>query len=126
MHCVWHYIQVALRITSPIFFANGARLLHRLHQQIEQTGDQDPAALEQELLSLSSGSAPLAPPYFPNTEFVIPFRINSPAGILPFFSTTMVSGMPLDATLPELAIELFFPTKEKCKDEMYLRARLLP
>ena len=90
-----------------------AHLLHRLHQQIDQSGDPDLKTLEQELLSLSEDSAPPAPPPSPNAEFVVPFRINSPSGVLSFFSTTMVFGTPLDVTLSELAIELFFPADQE-------------
>jgi len=100
-----------------------AHLLHRLHQQLEVTGDPELAALEQELLSLCPESAPHgadsaahapAPPA--GTEFVVPFRANTPAGVISFFSTTMVFGTPLDVTLSELAIELFFPADQATID----------
>lgn len=40
---------------------------------------------------------------------VVPFQIVSEAGLLSFFSTTTVFGTPIDITLSELALELFFP-----------------
>jgi hypothetical protein len=40
---------------------------------------------------------------------VIPFKIVTSAGLLSFFSTTTVFGTPVDVTLSELALELFFP-----------------
>ncbi len=40
---------------------------------------------------------------------VVPFRIRIAAGLLSFFSTTMVFGTPVDVTLSELAVESFFP-----------------
>lgn len=41
--------------------------------------------------------------------FVVPFKIVTSAGLLSFFSTTTVFGTPVDVTLSELALELFFP-----------------
>ena len=41
--------------------------------------------------------------------FAVPFKIVVPAGLLSFFSTTTVFGTPVDVTLSELALELFFP-----------------
>jgi len=40
---------------------------------------------------------------------MIPFRIRTAAGVLSFFSTTTVFGTPVDVTLSELMVELFFP-----------------
>jgi transcriptional regulator with XRE-family HTH domain len=40
---------------------------------------------------------------------VVPFRLETEAGLLSFFSTTTIFGTPLDVTLSELAIESFFP-----------------
>ena len=51
---------------------------------------------------------------------VVPFQLNTPEGVLTFFSTTMVFGTPVDITLSELAIESFFPanieTGEKLRE----------
>ena len=38
----------------------------------------------------------------------VPFRIQTSLGVLSFLSTTTVFGTPLDVTLSELALELFF------------------
>lgn len=43
---------------------------------------------------------------------MIPFVLNTAAGQLSFISTTMIFGTPIDITLSELAIELFFPADE--------------
>jgi transcriptional regulator with XRE-family HTH domain len=40
---------------------------------------------------------------------VLPFRLVTDAGLLSFFTTTTVFGSPLDVTLEELSIELFYP-----------------
>ncbi len=36
-------------------------------------------------------------------------KIETPLGLLSFLSTTTVFGTPVDVTLSELAIEMFFP-----------------
>jgi hypothetical protein len=45
----------------------------------------------------------------PFGDLVVPLRMHSPRGVLSFFSTTTVFGTPVEVTLSELAIELFFP-----------------
>jgi hypothetical protein len=46
------------------------------------------------------------------SSIVIPFVLSTAAGQLSFISTTMMFGTPIDITLSELAIELFFPADE--------------
>lgn len=41
--------------------------------------------------------------------FVLPFRLVTDSGLLSFFTTTTVFGSPLDVTLEEMSIELFYP-----------------
>jgi transcriptional regulator with XRE-family HTH domain len=41
--------------------------------------------------------------------FVLPFRLITDSGILSFLTTTTVFGAPLDVTLEEMSIELFYP-----------------
>lgn len=41
--------------------------------------------------------------------FVLPFRLVTHLGVLSFLTTTTVFGAPLDVTLEELSIELFYP-----------------
>lgn len=41
--------------------------------------------------------------------FVLPFRLVTDSGLLSFFTTTTIFGSPLDVTLEELSIELFYP-----------------
>ena len=54
---------------------------------------------------------PGAPPPRPRdyASIVVPFELETDAGTLAFFSTTTVFGTPVDVTLSELALELFFP-----------------
>jgi hypothetical protein len=40
------------------------------------------------------------------------------AGLLTFFSTTMVFGTPIDITLSELAVESFFPADAETREIM--------
>ena len=39
----------------------------------------------------------------------MPLKLETPAGILSFISTTTVFGTPVEVTLSELALETFFP-----------------
>jgi hypothetical protein len=41
-----------------------------------------------------------------------PLKIRTKLGVLSFISTTTVFGTPLDVTLSELAIEMFFPADQ--------------
>jgi len=44
---------------------------------------------------------------------VIPFKIQTEVGLMSFFSTTTIFGTPVDVTLSELALELFFPADDE-------------
>jgi transcriptional regulator with XRE-family HTH domain len=83
-----------------------AHLLARLQQQIDATGDPVLLGLREEV-----GAYP-HPPTTPddiNTALAIPLVLQTPAGVMRFFTTTMVFGSPVDITLAELAIETFVP-----------------
>src|SRR5262245_29046788 len=82
-----------------------AHLLMRLRHQLELTADPVLGGL-MEKVSAYPAPSPAAPVRY---EVAVPFKIESPAGILSFFSTTTVFGTPVDVTLSELAIESFFP-----------------
>ncbi|HSM96356.1 MAG TPA: helix-turn-helix transcriptional regulator [Rhizomicrobium sp.] len=87
-----------------------AHLLHQLRQRIELTADPKLIALQKEVLSWP---APPAPAHVaPGDAIVIPFKVRIRAGLLSFFTTTMMFGSPVDVTLSELAIESFFPADE--------------
>lgn len=83
-----------------------AHILARLKQQIDLTGDTEQLALRRELLSYP------APPDARETAerpVAIPFQVKTSLGLLSFFTTTTIFGTPVDVTLSELALELFFP-----------------
>lgn len=85
-------------------------LVSRLRRQVETTADPVLAELLREVSGypLSAGGAAGSAA---NEEYTIavPFRIRTEAGLLSFFSTTTIFGTPVDVTLSELALELFFP-----------------
>ncbi|WP_019142295.1 helix-turn-helix domain-containing protein [Noviherbaspirillum massiliense] len=88
-----------------------AHLLDRLRRQVEATAD--PVLIEL-LRELSAYPAPDGQAFGPVTVephagVAVPFQLKTEAGILSFFSTTMIFGTPVDITLSELAIESFFP-----------------
>lgn len=83
-----------------------AHLLARLRQQVAITGDKVLKGLYEEVLA-----------YGPNEKHagnlensvLVPLKIRCSLGLLSFLSTTTVFGTPVDVTLSELAIEMFFP-----------------
>jgi transcriptional regulator with XRE-family HTH domain len=90
-----------------------AHLLERLEAQIRITGDLKLIALRDDLVSYPGG--PVGPGHDEKVEdsIAIPFVLSTAAGPLSFISTTLVFGTPVDVTLSELAIELFFPADEQ-------------
>lgn len=87
-----------------------SHLLQRLRRDIELTADPELIELQRELLSYPAPrESHIAHNGSAGNSMVVPFRIHTPAGLLSFFSTTMVFGTALDVTLSELAIETFFP-----------------
>jgi transcriptional regulator with XRE-family HTH domain len=82
-----------------------AHLLMRLRRQIELTADPALADLLQEVQAYPAPDVQHPVDY----AVAVPFRFQTPAGVLSFFSTTTVFGTPVDVTLSELAIESFFP-----------------
>ena len=87
-----------------------AHLLAVARKRVDLTGDQVIAELLHEVSGypVTVGKAPLQTADS-GSEFVVPFKIITSAGLLSFFSTTTVFGTPVDVTLSELALELFFP-----------------
>lgn len=87
-----------------------AHLLERLRREVELTAD---AGLSELLTELKAypipGGQPTRRAHDEYGGVAIPFRIQSPAGVLSFFSTTTVFGTPVDVTLSELTLETFFP-----------------
>ncbi len=85
-------------------------LFERLRQQIQATGDAVLAELLEELRGypVPEGAAGA----HLDGELLgvaMPFKFQSPYGVLSLISTTTVFGTPVDVTLQELALETFFP-----------------
>jgi transcriptional regulator with XRE-family HTH domain len=87
-----------------------AHLLERLGRQIGLTGDAKLLALHEELSGYPGGSEDHDSS---DTTIAVPFVLDTPDGPLSFISTTLVFGSPVDITLSEMAVELFFPADEK-------------
>ena len=83
-----------------------AHLLLRLRKQVELTGDKVLEALLEEVLQYGNSREMKASV---EHSVLVPLKIRSAFGLLSFMSTTTVFGTPVDVTLAELAIEMFFP-----------------
>jgi transcriptional regulator with XRE-family HTH domain len=86
-----------------------SHLLDRLRRQVELTADPALADLLAEVrgYALPPGMRPDHRPVDPHTVLV-PLRIATSAGVLSFFTMTMVFGTAIDVTLSELTLELLF------------------
>lgn len=87
-------------------------LLERLASQIEATGDPELTTLRDELAGYPVPADSDAPGHLTGDYggVAVPLQVRTrTAGLLSFFSTTMVFGTPLDITLSELALETFLP-----------------
>jgi transcriptional regulator with XRE-family HTH domain len=95
-----------------------AHLLARLRHQIELTADSMLTELLGELSSYPApnGTRPRPPAERDDAGVVVPFQLMTAGGLLTFFSTTTIFGTPLDITLSELALELFFPADAATAD----------
>jgi transcriptional regulator with XRE-family HTH domain len=91
-----------------------AHLLASMRRRIDMTGDQVLIDLLREVTDypVPAGKAPIPA----NDQIVVPFKIVTSAGLLSFFSTTTVFGTPVDVTLSELALEMFFPADAATAD----------
>jgi transcriptional regulator with XRE-family HTH domain len=87
-----------------------AHLLARLRRQVGLTGDAVLGELLQEVSSYP-GENVLKSEYL-EQSVLVPLKIRTSLGVLRFMSTTTVFGTPVDVTLSELAMELFFPADE--------------
>jgi transcriptional regulator with XRE-family HTH domain len=86
-----------------------AHLLERLLQQVAATGDAVLQAQHDELAGYPLDGAGSAPAGGELSTLVVPFQLQTAAGVLSFISTTTIFGTPVDVTLQELAVESFFP-----------------
>jgi transcriptional regulator with XRE-family HTH domain len=86
-----------------------AHLLGRLRRQVALTADPGLGALYDELRAYPC-SQPEPEVELPGPgEVVVPLRVRHGDGELAFFTTLATFGTPLDVTVSELSIELFFP-----------------
>jgi len=98
-------------------------LLERLRQQIATTGDTGLADLAEELRALPApdqdgvGDGHHALPG-EHLGVLMPFRFETPLGVLNLVSTTTVFGTAVDITLQELALETFFPADEATAERL--------
>src|SRR5262249_14020651 len=90
-----------------------AHVVARLAQQVELTAD---PKLVELLREVRAYPMPLSAPVPEPNPMAVPFRLRIKAGLLSFFTTTMVFGSPVDITLSELAVELFFPADAATAD----------
>ena len=101
-------------------------LLEQLRRSIMLTGDPTLVALLDEVTSYPN-VAQIAPllgnARGEDPPILVPFRLATPLGELSLFTTLTTFGTPLDVTIDELAIELFFPADDR-SDQM-LRAMSL-
>lgn len=104
-------------------------LLERLRQQIAATGDLALAALADELRALSAPAGDTGPQRgaggpvahaLPGEHLgvLMPFRFDTPLGVLNLISTTTVFGTAVDITLQELALETFFPADDETAERL--------
>jgi transcriptional regulator with XRE-family HTH domain len=99
-----------------------AHLLARLQRQVEVSGDATLAALHDELAGYpapAGGPGTTPDDIAPLNQIAVPLRLDTPHGVLSFFSTTTVFGTPVDVTLSELAIEAFFPADQQTADTLH-------
>jgi len=104
-----HPAGLARRIVNFTEWRN--HLVHRLHKQVDATGDAVLAALIEELRAYPTPDAAARGPKS-NHDYagiVVPLQLQTEEGVLTLFSTTTIFGTPVDVTLSELAIEAFFP-----------------
>lgn len=102
-------------------------LLERLRQQIATTGDAALAELAEELHALpapagGNGDGHHALPG-EHLGVLMPFRFDTPLGVLNLVSTTTVFGTAVDITLQELALETFFPADEATAERLRAMAQ---
>lgn len=104
-----------------------AHLLDRLRREVELTADPGLGELLTELRAYPIPGG--QPPRRALDEYggvAIPFQLNTPAGLLSFFSTTTVFGTPVDVTLSELTLETFFPADAQTAQALRDTAAALP
>ncbi len=82
-------------------------LIARLQQQVHASGDRDLRELLDEMHGYVGRSQPLV--QLPAAQVLLPMRVRVGDNVLSMMSTISVFGTPVDITLAELAVEMFFP-----------------
>jgi transcriptional regulator with XRE-family HTH domain len=91
-----------------------AHLLHRLRRQAEMSGDGRLAELHDELAGYVYPGVDLNVAHVPGpSDILVPLRIRHGATTLSMFTTLATFGSPVDVTVSELAIEMFWPNDEE-------------
>lgn len=91
-----------------------AHLLHRLRRQAEISGDGRLAELHDELAGYVYPGVDLNVAHVPGpSDILVPLRIRHGATTLSMFTTLATFGSPVDVTVSELAIEMFWPNDEE-------------
>ncbi|HEY1291473.1 MAG TPA: helix-turn-helix transcriptional regulator [Chloroflexota bacterium] len=98
-----------------------AHLLGRLRREIAQTADDGLAELYAEVRAYQSELGAEIPDSPGPDEVVMRLRFQAHDQELAFFTTVVAFGTPLDITIAELAIELFFPADASTADALRRR-----
>jgi hypothetical protein len=109
-----HPDGLARRTTNFVDWAT--YLLGQLKRSITLTGDPTLQGLLDEVTSYPNmaQAAPLLGPLVgDDPPILVPFRMSTPVGELSLFTTLTTFGTPLDVTVDELAVELFFPADDR-------------
>ena len=96
-----------LRSRIMNFDEYAAHMLARLQHQVSVSADDDLAALLEEVRGYV-GNIP-ATAHVPSAQVLLPMRLRVGEHVLSMMSTISVFGTPVDITLAELALEMFFP-----------------
>jgi transcriptional regulator with XRE-family HTH domain len=103
-----------------------AYLLEQLRRSIVLTGDPALVALLEEVSSYPN-VAQIVPMLTSASKsdppILVPFQMSTPLGELSLFTTLTTFGTPLDVTIDELAIELFFPADDRSDEMLHEMAR---
>jgi transcription regulator MmyB-like protein len=91
-----------------------AHLLTRLRRQVEVTADAELAALYVELAAYPCDSGDAV--HLEDADVVVPLRLRSADRELALFGVVASIGTPVDITVSELALELFFPADTATAD----------
>jgi transcriptional regulator with XRE-family HTH domain len=100
-----------------------AHLLGRLRREIAHTADARLAQLYEEVRSYECDGDTTSPDQPSADDVVVPLRFRVGNQELVFFSIVAAFGTPLDITVAELALELFFPADAATADALRGRRR---